>query len=280
MTANLRLIFDNAADRGTLTASSTAGALAATNMQVDEKAAVWRSAAAVTTATLTLTWSTAETLDSIALAWTNLSTVATMRVRGYRLPNDAATLFDLTVNVCAQTLGDLAWGTEPLGGGGAWRTSSPMQAMVWLAAAYQIRKLVVDIVDAYATGAYIEASRLVAGTRFEPGLNMSYGLQVDLNGRANPERAESGDLRVEVLSLYRGLSLNLDWLRTAADRNAIARMAQRGRGRGVWVSCFADWADTSDQQFGSFYAGLMDKTGLALALTNNWRAPLRFEEMA
>lgn len=55
--ANLRIIYDNAADRATLTASTTAGALAATNLQRDEKAAIWRSTD--TTATLTATWATA-----------------------------------------------------------------------------------------------------------------------------------------------------------------------------------------------------------------------------
>ena len=278
MTANVRFIFDNAGDRATLSASSAA--IAAANLQTDERAAVWRTAAAVTSATLTANWATAEPIDSIALAWTNLSTVATMRVRGYTLPNDAAAAFDSTINVCPQTLGDLHWGLEPLGGGGAWRTSSPMAAAVWLTGPYAIRKLTIDLVDIYATGGYLEASRLITGLRFEPAVNAVYPWNVKAVDRARPARAESGDLRVETLTRYRSFTLDLARLAVTDERNKLMRMAQRGLARGVFVSVAPDWSDTSDVQLGSFYAGLASEPELGMTFIDNWRTNLTFEEMA
>ena len=66
--ANIRFIHDNAADRATLAASTTAGSLAATNLQRNEKAAIWRSTG--TTATIAATWAIAEPVDSVVLGWT------------------------------------------------------------------------------------------------------------------------------------------------------------------------------------------------------------------
>jgi|APAra7269096714_1048519.scaffolds.fasta_scaffold00313_9 hypothetical protein len=76
--SNLRIVHDNASCRATITASSTAGALAAANLQVDDKSSVWR--ATGTTARLTLTWQAAEEIGAAALIC-NLSPTATMRVR-------------------------------------------------------------------------------------------------------------------------------------------------------------------------------------------------------
>lgn len=76
---NLRIIADNAADRATLTASSTAGALVVSNLQTDKKSDVWR--AGGTTARLTLAWAVAEAIAGIALPFCNLSPTDTMRVR-------------------------------------------------------------------------------------------------------------------------------------------------------------------------------------------------------
>jgi hypothetical protein len=77
--ANLRVISDNAIDRAALSASSTAGAFAATNLQLARKSDVWR--ATGTTARLTATWAAAEPLQAVALPFCNLSPTATMRVR-------------------------------------------------------------------------------------------------------------------------------------------------------------------------------------------------------
>jgi len=76
---NMRVVADNAADRATLTASSSAGALVQANLLTDTKSDVWR--ASGTSARLTLIWVGAETIGCVALPFCNLSPTATMRVR-------------------------------------------------------------------------------------------------------------------------------------------------------------------------------------------------------
>ncbi|MGW8391127.1 phage head spike fiber domain-containing protein [Pseudoduganella sp. HUAS MS19] len=77
--SNMRIVYDNAVSRAVLTASSTAGALAPANLQVDSKASVWRSVGK--TARLTAVWPAAEEIAAVALPFCNLSPSATMRVR-------------------------------------------------------------------------------------------------------------------------------------------------------------------------------------------------------
>jgi hypothetical protein len=84
---NLRVIYDNAADRATaLTASTSVGALVPANLKNDMKSVVWRSASAAAgvtpSATLDLSWTTAEMVAGVALAYCNLTSQALVRVRG------------------------------------------------------------------------------------------------------------------------------------------------------------------------------------------------------
>lgn len=76
---NLRIIADNAADRATLSASSTAGSLAVDNLKTDRKGAPWR--ALSTSARLGATWTTSALIGGMFLPFCNLSPTATVRTR-------------------------------------------------------------------------------------------------------------------------------------------------------------------------------------------------------
>jgi hypothetical protein len=76
---NLRIIYDNAADRAALTASTTAGSLGVANLQNNRKGRPWR--ATGTTARLGATWGAPERIGGVFLPFCNLSPTATMRVR-------------------------------------------------------------------------------------------------------------------------------------------------------------------------------------------------------
>lgn len=76
---NLRIVADNAAERATLTASTTSGALAVTNLQTDDKSAVWR--ATGTTASIRGVLPAPEIASCAHLPYFNGSPTATMRVR-------------------------------------------------------------------------------------------------------------------------------------------------------------------------------------------------------
>jgi hypothetical protein len=81
---NLRVISDNAIERATLTASTTASNFALSNLVSGRKSDVWRSTA--TSARLGATWAAAEAVQGVALPFCNLSPTATVRVRATSEP--------------------------------------------------------------------------------------------------------------------------------------------------------------------------------------------------
>ena len=88
---NMRILYDNAADRATVTASSTAGALVAANLLTDRKSEVWR--ATGSTASIYAVWPSGATMQAVALPFCNLSPTAMLRVR---LTNELSTTNLLT----------------------------------------------------------------------------------------------------------------------------------------------------------------------------------------
>ena len=72
----MRIVADNAADRSTLIASSTAGLLAASNLLTDIKSEVWRSTG--TSATLTMSWPVAELVGMVALPFCSLLSLVSL----------------------------------------------------------------------------------------------------------------------------------------------------------------------------------------------------------
>ena len=77
--SNLRVIYDNAADRATLSSSATQGTLGVSNLLSDIKSKVCRSTG--TSLSVSAVWSTPETIGGVAMPFTNLSPTATARVR-------------------------------------------------------------------------------------------------------------------------------------------------------------------------------------------------------
>lgn len=80
--SNLRIIYDNAISRATVTASSEATNRQATNLQSDRKSSVWRSAGtAPLSQRIRAAWPSAEKVAGVFAVPSNLSPTATMRVR-------------------------------------------------------------------------------------------------------------------------------------------------------------------------------------------------------
>jgi hypothetical protein len=280
MSANLRIVANNAADTATITASATAGALVPANMQVDQKAKVWRSTEP--TATLTLTWAAPQAIDSIALFWTNFSSSATVRVRPYTNVTDGAPLIDITYQPDPpEPFGHFVFDEFPLARSGAAQSGSPQHEQIWLSAGVAARKLVLDISDNDVADGYLQVSRIACGMRWELATNMSYGMGVQWVDRAKPGRAESGDLRTEYLSRYRRLVMKLDWIQSTADRDRLLALAAAGLGRPMWVAGWPAQADdTPLQQIYALWGAFTAEPTLTHPRFGNWAADPTFEEFA
>lgn len=239
--ANLRLIHDNAADRATVAASTTAGALVAANMLTDVKTEVHRSTG--TSVTYTLTWTAFETLGGVALPATNLSAQATIRVRAYSAAVGGTLLADTgTVYACpGLNLGMWNW-SMPLNAnafayGGASKTS------VWLPAHVAARRMVIDLVDDANAAGYIDCARIVAGAYWEPVRNARWGAEYEVVDLSTSSRNEAGDLKTDRAPHFD--AVKFDFARMPPeDRHRLAMlMNQVGSARKIFLSLLPDWAD-------------------------------------
>lgn len=274
--SNLRILYNNAADRSTITASSTAGGLVATNLLTERKTETWR--ATGTSATITLTWTSAEIVSMVALPFCNLTSGATFRVKGYTNVADASPIVDSgVVYACAATpLGLWDWGNVPLG----------VNAYTYGGAAYgvayftanAIKKLTIDIVDSTNPSGYIEASRCVCGAFWSPINNAEFDPKWVIIENAKHDRNDAGDLITDIGSKSKKIQFDLANM-TPADRNTVTNIL-RGNGvaRPVFLSLFPQDSDSSLEQTYQVYGKLSNQSSVGYPNWNLFNTTLEIEE--
>ncbi|KAB8058050.1 hypothetical protein GCN74_17665 [Janthinobacterium sp. FT14W] len=274
---NLCIIYDNAADRAVLAASSQAGTLGPANLQRESKSSVLR--AVGTQLSITATWPAPEIVGGVALPFCNLTPAATIRVRGYIEPGDAWPTFDSGVMEACEyaRLGMWDWGALPLGvnaysyGGGTY-------ARCWFQMR-SVRKLVIDLADPDNPAGYIEAARLVAGAYWSPERNASYGSGITPVDTSSQYRNGAGSQKVERGARYRKLSLTLDHM-TPLDRAELWRIV-RGNGLSLplFVSLYPDNDDVELEQTHQVYGRLANLAAITTPSFQAYATNIEIEEL-
>lgn len=273
---NLRVIYDNAANRASLSASSEAGQLVAANLLNGYKAIGWR--ATGLSATLTATWTSAEIVGGVCLPFCNLSSQATIRVRGYIEAADVTPAFDTGAIVAAPApaLGDWAWGTVL--GANTYSYLGSAYARAWVPLPQAVKKVVIDLDDPTNPAGYIEASRLVIGSYWEPAITSDYGISVQLVDTSTHDRNAAGDLMSEPGTCHTKMSIPLSHMEPA-DRNALWNIVRgNGRAREVFISVFPEDTDTAQEQIYQLYGKLVTTPAMAMPSFRISSATLEFEE--
>lgn len=275
---NLRIVSDNAADRATsLVASSSAGTLAASNLQLAIKSRVWRATA--TSATLTVTWAVAEPVSCVALPFCNLSPAATIRVRGYSDTGGVTLVLDTgVVPACPAAAVTLrGWGAMSSGanaygyGGGAY-------ARVWFGQV-NVRRLVVDLADSGNAAGYIEASRLVVGAYWSPTYNADSGAALTLQDQSKHYRTDAGDLMTDIGTRNRKLSLNLLCM-PSADRATFANILRAiGMANPLFFSLFPQNVDAEMERDHQIYGKVSQMSAITLTQLGAYSSQLEIEEI-
>lgn len=279
MAGNLRVVYNNSADRATLTASQTSGSLVVTNLQTDFKSEVWRSTS--TSATITMTWAVGEIIGMVALAFCSLSSAATFRVKCYNLSTDVTPAYDSGAVLCcpASKFDAFYWGTEPLGAN-AYSYGGGTYAVVWFPPnAYQ--KIELLIADSNPLG-YIEASRLIAGTYWSPLYGAEMGATVGVTDTSKQERTDAGDLRTDRGTVHKTLNFDMNFL-NQQDRNSLYNiLVGNGMFRPVYVSLLPQQTSDEDQigeQVFQIYGKLVRGSSIKYAMVNQFATTLQLEEL-
>lgn len=282
---NLRIVYNNAADRATVVASTTAGSLVAGNLQSNLKSEIWRSTA--TTATLTLTWATTETVACVALPFCNLTSSATIRVQCYTNTGDVTAVRDTgAVQACPASA---SYGNDYgvtgsansfiRGGVNTFAFGGGAYADVWFTAT-PVKKIVITLTDASNPDGYIEAAKLVVGTYWTPERNVEYDSpKVSFQDDSKHERTDAGDLMTDRGVMYRKLSFDLSVM-SNADRDAVWRILRsNGMYKPLFVSISPDSTDVVDEQIYMIYGKLSSMSAMQYKFLGMYATSFQIEEI-
>jgi hypothetical protein len=280
---NLRIIYDNAADRAALNASSQAGALGPTNLQRDSKSAVLR--ATSTAQTITATWPTQECVACVALIYTNMTSSARMRVRGFDQPDDVTPVIDTGWTMpCPEAplesypFGELplGWNAYQWGGVNSWARGGGADAVAWFPPVF-VRRLVVEVYCADTPEGYIEMSRLVVGNYWSPEYNAEYGASLLRQDSTENYRTGAGELKSAVGTMHDGISINLAHL-TPTDRARFMRiLRENGKERAMLFSLYPENTDPLLEQDHMVYGKASNLDAVATPYYETYSAPLQIE---
>lgn len=231
---NLRIIYDNAADRATAYASTTSGSLSASLMQNDLKGQAHRSTG--TAVTYTLTWETAQTVGGVGLPATNLSSMSTIRARLYSDTAGTALLADTGVKYACPGLNLSMWDwTLPLNCN-AFAFGGASKTAIWFDQHYAAKCCVIDLVDTVNSAGYIDCSRLVVGGFWEPLYNAEYGAQSGEVDTTEVKRNDAGDSLPDIGTRHDVMTFSLAMM-PESDRARLRMLFRNvGTGRNLLIS--------------------------------------------
>jgi hypothetical protein len=267
------------------------------NLKVDTKSLVWRSTNA-TQGSIILDFGTTKTVGGVILAFTNLTSSATIRLVGYNAPNTPSITSNLlTTGVTAAfNTGHLScspwnnlnlpnWGTNPTTssnysyGGGTY-------GRVWLnttQAAQPIRYLGIEVINTGSTAAYIEASRIIVGDYWSPKYNVGYGISAGIKDLSEHLRTESGDLITRRGPRIRTLNFNLEWLASIDRKEMTKILLGNGLPKPLFVSLFPDSTGTDEdfQREGihQVYGKMMTVPGVSYTHYEIYSTTMELEEV-
>lgn len=277
MSNHLRIVYDNAADRSSISATSTAGSLAPANLLTDYKSDIYRSVG--TSTTITLTWAVAEFVGMVALPFCNLTSSATIRVKLYTNVADASPIYDTgVVSACAAApLGAWDWGNVPLGVN-AYSYVGAAYGRVWFTA-YPVKKVEVIVSDSTNPSGYIEASRIVAGAYFSPERNAELDATIEPVETSSQMRNDASDLITDLGIKSKKISFSLQHM-TIADKNSVFNVLRgNGMGRPIFVSLYPDDDDATEEQMFQIYGKIPQQSSVNLGYWKTYNTKIDIEEM-
>jgi hypothetical protein len=263
--ANLRIISDNAADRATLSASSTSGLLAVTSLQSDKKSSVWRATGKISES-ITGTWAVAETISCVALPFCNLSPTATIRVQLY----DAVSAGTLLLDTNTLQPGALACpapaitlrGWTAAQSASAYAYGGGAMARIWFAPTAGVKRMVVTIADANNVQGYIEAARLVCGPYWSPTYNTKSLSETYVDG-ATHYRTDAGDLMTDASTIHKKVPIEFEYM-PASDRTQMANILRASRAYPIFLSVFPGDPDLELERAHTVYGKRMGDSEVAV----------------
>lgn len=276
---SVRIVTSNVSDAATITSSDFLGTLPVTNLQLEGRGRVARTANATGTKTINGALSAASLVACCVLYGHNLSTVATWRFRLWDGANQTGTLVYDSGSVVALPAvgwGEFQWGALPWGASVFYGWPNAY-SVLWFTAVGAL-SFRLEITDTANASGYIQAKRLLVGPYFEPQVNFAYGLRLHWQDQSQQRRTQGGSLRTDSLVKYRVLAGDLSYLTNSERPVATEMLRQIALRSETFVSVFPGLGGALERDY-----SLLGKFTVMPAFTNNnpgsHSAAISFEEV-
>lgn len=214
----------------------------------------------------------------VALPFCNLTSTATIRVRGYSDLGSTLVVDTGTVSACAySSLGMWNWGMLPLGVNG-FSYAGGTYGNVWIPPTW-CKQLTIDLVDSANTSGYLEASRLVTGGYWESIKNADYGAGITMVDTSVHYRNDAGDLLTDIGTRNRKISLNVSDMPSSDRAQLMDILRGNGLPKPVYLSLFPESDDPALEQTYQVYCKLSSMSAITAPYYNVYSAPLEVEEV-
>lgn len=253
--SNMFIIANNAINRAaTLTATTTAAGFDVGNIKTDRKSSVWRSTA-VTSQTITATWTDSETISGLGLAFTNLIEDSTVQLKLYTNTGDPSPVYDSGVQDVDFSYdpptGFSTIGLDSFAFGGGNYFSYLLSSMV------TAKKLELILISPGNPDGFIEISRVVSGFAYTPTIGASYELPVNYLDNTEISITDAGDTIANRGTIKKTMSISLNVLKTMDKAGLTQVSLNRGRGLPVFASIYEN-SETPEEKLTHTIYGTFD----------------------
>jgi hypothetical protein len=266
--ANMRIIYDNAADRATLQSTTQlVPTTPLTFLQNDVKSKVCRTTfLASGMLNITATWATPEAIDAVVLAFTNADATSTLRVVAYATAADTVPIYDKTVSAVKASFSGHAG------------IPAPVYASHWFDSTVSVGKLQITL--ASVAGTQVQAGRLIVGKRWTPVFGADQqGTTMSIVDMSEQFRTDSGDMYVNVKPQYRKQTLAMPSL-DKIDRAKMWQVLYRnGLAKPLYISLYPENADGELEQMHQIYGRLVTTPVMSTPYFQHMAATIEIEEV-
>jgi hypothetical protein len=247
---SIRIVTSNVSDGATLSSSDFVGTLPVSNLQVEGRARVARTTNATGTKTVNGDFAAASVVGSCVLYNHNLTIQATWRLRMWDAAGQAGNLvYDSGTVTALPALGwgEFGWGLVPWGASvfTGWGAAF---SVLWFPAVGAL-SFRLELTDAANPAGYLQAKRLLVGPYFEPGVNVSYGLQLYWEDNSEQRRTQGGSLRTDARVRYRCIKGELGYLNPAERAVAVETLRQIALRTETFVSVFPGYGGAQERDY-------------------------------
>lgn len=258
----------------TLATSSEAVGFSKFNLLVDKKPFSWRSTTG-TDQNITITWASAQSINSVALAFTNLMAGSVMTVQCYTNSADALPVFttpekSLIYNkITPQGFATQNYASHIFGGG---------SHLSVLFTSVQVKKIKVNISNPGNPDGFLAIGRLIIGDAFVPSANAEYGAGIGIEDASNFIETEGGNSILNRGAMERTLNFSLPALVDSEKVRAL-EVQNSGTTSPVFVCLLPDIFEAGHEEQASQIYGIIEAGSTAFAFYDNYKSEFKIREI-